>query len=115
MQLVLRGQASADHPESNAILAAHNAIVALQWKAAHANDTGASDFDRPAQKLQREEGIRKYFLMPSSRVFNTCRAISANRHGKSAIRRDKSALQHTKLGGDDGIRTRDLDLDRVAS
>jgi hypothetical protein len=40
MQLVLRSQASADHPESNAILAAHNAIVALQRKNAHADDTG---------------------------------------------------------------------------
>ena len=25
------------------------------------------------------------------------------------------SVTHTKLGGDDGIRTRDLDLDRVAS
>ena len=42
MQLVLRSQASADHPESNAILAAHNAIVALQRKNAHADDTGVA-------------------------------------------------------------------------
>src|SRR5438045_9352263 len=42
MQLVLRSQVSSDNPESNAILAAHNAIVALQRKTAHADDTGVA-------------------------------------------------------------------------
>src|SRR5512138_2572765 len=42
MQLVLRSQVSGDNPESIAILAAHNEIVALQRKTAHADDTGVA-------------------------------------------------------------------------
>jgi hypothetical protein len=42
MQLVLRSQVSGDNSESIAILAAHNEIVALQRKTAHADDTGVA-------------------------------------------------------------------------